>query len=105
MASKRVVVAFETLAIGGDETAEVVARLDAERNEREARIAKARKAAKLRRDSIMLKKMASFMRVRTAEVVHPMDAIEGNSKRDRELEAARKRIADQYAMTCDPRLK
>eukprot|EP00946_MAST-07B_sp_MAST-7B-sp1_P000715 g715.t1 len=101
VAAKRVVVAGQTLAMG-DDTAAVVARLDAVRNERESRIEKARKAAKQRRESIMLKKMAMFMRHRVVETVHPMDAIEANSKRDRDLEAAYKRIADKYARECDP---
>ena len=43
-------------------------------------------------------------RHRVVETVHPVDAIEANSKRDRDLEAAYKRIADKYARVCDPTL-
>lgn len=104
IASKRIAVTAQTLAIGGDKTNDVVARLDEERAQKDAIITRARKAAKQRRESAMLKKMASFMRAQTPEFVHPLDAMEANAERDIALQAVHKRISEKYSMTCDPEL-
>ena len=81
IATKRVVVALDN---DDDKTEEVVAQMNAVRKAAQDKIDHAKRMAKQRKDTAMLKNMARFMAERTGDFVHPLDLMELEAKEEEE---------------------